>query len=325
MLGELVPLGRGASGGNGRVEGFALQRSPAVRLARRQRLEGCELLREPVAKRAGGLSSELEALAPTLQAVEGSDGGLATARSVRELVLRARAVGEEPFESRLGTAPGERCSITPNLDLAAPVTRIGDVELGNPSAQGSDLAGELLRALGSSGLQRERPQSLPYLLLDVSRALDLHRDARKLQLGAMPSTLELSEPGGLFDERPPVLRLRGEHLLDLALADNRVHRRSEPDVGEELDEVRAAHGRLVDEVLPLAAPNEPAGDRDLAEVELRPVSVLVVEHELDLAVLGGLAIAGAGEEDVVRLLGAELGRGQRACRPYDRVGNVRLP
>ena len=83
-------------------------------------------------------------------------------------------------------------------------------------------------------------------------------------------------------------------------------------------------GALVDEVLPLAAPDEPPGDRDLAEVELRPVAVLVVEHELDLAVLGRLAVAAAGEEDVVGLLGAQLGRGQRARRPDDRVGDVRL-
>ena len=130
----------------------------------------------------------------------------------------------------------------------------------------------------------------------------------------MTPALELPEPGGLLDERAPILRLRREHLLDLALADDRVHRRAEPDVREDLDEVGAPHGRAVDEVLALGAAHEPARDRDLGEVEVRPGAVLVVEDELDLAVLGRLPVAAAGEEDVVGLLGAKLGR-RRASPP----------
>ena len=84
----------------------------------------------------------------------------------------------------------------------------------------------------------------------------------------MLAALELAEPGRLLDEVAPVLRLRGEHGVDLPLRDDRVHRAAEPHVGEQLDEVGAAHGRLVDEVLALAAADEPAGDRDLAEVDL---------------------------------------------------------
>jgi hypothetical protein len=89
-----------------------------------------------------------------------------------------------------------------------------------------------------------------------------------------------------------------------------VHRRAETDVREELDEVGPADGRLVDEVLALATAHEPARDRDLGEVELGPGAVLVVEDQLDLAVIGRAAIASAREEDVVGLLGAELGGGQ---------------
>ena len=69
-----------------------------------------------------------------------------------------------------------------------------------------DLDAELLGALRRRGLERERPQALAHLLLDVASALDLHGDARELQLGAMPAPLELPEAGGLLDERAPVLR-----------------------------------------------------------------------------------------------------------------------
>ena len=140
----------------------------------------------------------------------------------------------------------------------------------------------------------------------------------------MSAPLELPEAGCLLHERAPILGLRRQHLLDLALADDRVHRRAEPDVREDLHEIGPAHRGAVDEVLPLGSADEPAGDRDLRELEIRPGAVLVVEHELDLAVLAGPAIATSREQDVVRLLGAKLRGRQRACSPDDRVGDVRL-
>ena len=54
------------------------------------------------------------------------------------------------------------------------------------------------------------------------------------------------------------------------------------------------------------------------------VAVLVVEDELDLAVLRRLTLAATREEDVVGLLGAQLGGRQRSRCPDDRVGDVRL-
>ena len=193
-------------------------------------------------------------------------------------------------------------------------------------ARGRRSPGELLRPLRSGRLQRKRPQALAHLVLDVARALDLGRDPRELQLGAVASPLELPEARRLLDEGAPILGLRGEHGVDLPLRDDRVHRAAEPDVGEQLDEIGAPHGRAVDEVLALAAADEPAQDRDLAEVELlAEAAVLVVEDELDLAVIGGRRDRHSREQDVVGLLGAQLRRRQRPRRPDDRVGDVRLP
>ena len=104
-----------------------------------------------------------------------------------------------------------------------------------------------------------------------------------------------------------------------------MHRAAESDVRQELDQIGAPHGRPVDEVLALAAADEPARDRDLREVELAAeATVGVVEDELDLAVVGRRVVAAAGEQDVVGLLGAERRRRQRARGPDDRVGDVRL-
>ncbi len=141
----------------------------------------------------------------------------------------------------------------------------------------------------------------------------------------MLALLELAETGRLLDERPPILRLRCEDGVDLALRDDRVHRAAEPDVGQELHQVGAAHGSPVDEVLALAAADEPARDRDLREVELAAeATVGVVEEELHLAMVGRRVVAATGEQHVVGLLRAERRRRQRARGPDDRVGDVRL-
>ena len=185
-------------------------------------------------------------------------------------------------------------------------------------------ARELLGALGRGRLQRERTQALAHLVLEVAGPVDLNGDARELQLGAMLAALEAPEAGRLLDQLAPLGRLRVEHGLDAPLRDDRAQTAAEADVGEQLDQVEAAHGRAVDEVLALAAAVQAPRDRDLAVGQVGPRAVGVVEQQLDLGVVGRLPVDGTGEEDVVGLLGAQLARAHRARRPEDRVGDVRL-
>ncbi len=148
-----------------------------------------------------------------------------------------------------------------------------------------ELVPELLGALRGGRLEREGAQSFPHLVLEISSALRLDLDAGELQLRPVAAPLELAEARCLLDERAPLRRLRGEDLLDAALPDDGVHLPAEPDVGEHLDDVGAAHVRAVDEVLALAAAVKPACDRELRELQ-RPVAVLVVEEELHLGERG---------------------------------------
>src|SRR5205823_6295469 len=90
-------------------------------------------------------------------------------------------------------------------------------------------------------------------------------------------------------------------------------------VGEQLDEIDAAHGRAVQQVLPLAAAVKPAGEGKLG-VRQGPLAVRVVEEELDLAEILGRTAAAPAEEDVVGLLRPKL---RRRHRP-DQVGVVGL-
>ena len=140
----------------------------------------------------------------------------------------------------------------------------------------------------------------------------------------MLAPLEPAEACSLLDEIPPLLRPRGEDLLDTPLADDRMHRSAEPEIGEQLDEIDPPHRGAVDEVLPLPAAMQAPCDRQLGVVDW-PLPRGVVEQELDLAEVHRPAPAGAGIEDVVRLLGPQLARRKRPGSPHDPVGDVRLP
>ncbi|MBM2822856.1 MAG: hypothetical protein HW413_1602 [Thermoleophilia bacterium] len=297
----------------GRIVGFFR----AVRLRR-------NLAPEALEQRSRRLAAKPEPLDAALQSIERSDRGLTAAGGVGKLVLGTGSVGQQTFESGLCPAPRERSSIPSPLRVGAPRVGVGEVELRDSGAQRVDLERKLLCAFGRGRLESQRAEALPYLILDIVRPFDLQRDASELQLRSVTTPFELPETCCLFDEGTPVLGLGGKYLLDLALPDDRVHRSPEADVGEQLYEICTAYGRPIHEVLPLRSAHKSAGDRYLAEVEVGPRVVLIVEDELDLAVIGCSPVASACEEDVVGLLGAKLGRGQRAGSPHDRVGDVRL-
>src|SRR5205823_9357460 len=101
---------------------------------------------------------------------------------------------------------GERFR-TPVLGAGAAVGERGEIERGDRGLQALHLFAELLRALGGRGLERERPQPLAHLGLEVARALDLRRDAGELELGAVAAELEASEAGGFLDECAALGRL----------------------------------------------------------------------------------------------------------------------
>src|SRR5207244_4008976 len=102
-----------------------------------------------------------------------------------------------------------------------------------------DLARELLGALRRARLERERAQAFAHFVLEVARALDLRRDASKLQLGSVAAQLEAAETRGGLDEFAPLGRLRAEHRLDASLRDHGPETAAEAHVGDQLDEVES--------------------------------------------------------------------------------------
>ncbi len=273
--------------------------------------------------RLGRLAAEHEPLAGAAQAVERLQRLLARACGVGELLLGGGTLGENLGEPCLDALLRSARGRAARVDVVEANVERGEIELGDARVEAGDLAAELLGALGRGRLQRERPEPLAHLGFDVASALDLDRDTRELQLGAMSPRLEAPEPRGFLDERAALGGTRRKDRLDFPLADDRVHPLPEPEVGEQLDEIEPPHGRLVDEVLALAAAVETARDRQLRKLHGQR-AVGVVEEQLHFTEIATTTARTAGEEDVVGLLGAQLARAQRAGGPADRVGDVRL-
>ncbi len=247
------------------------------------RAYGLELGPERRCERGGRLVTEDDALTAAPQPVQRCRRLLARTCGVGQLFFGALALRDQGADllvkdtallGRLGSA----C-----VGLGAAFGERGQVERCDRGLQPDDLEPELLRALGRGRLQRQRAKTFLDLVLEVTSALDLHGDACKLQLCPVAAALEASEPGGLLDQLAPFVRLRVEHRLDATLGDDRPQAPTETDVGQQLDEVDAAYRRLVDEVLPLPASLELAGDRNLGVGKIRPGAVGIVEQQLDFA------------------------------------------
>ena len=112
--------------------------------------------------------------------------------------------------------------------------------------------------LGGVRLCAQRAQPRARLALDVEGAIEVLPGSLQLQLGAAPALAVLAEARRLLDQQAPLARL-GEHdLLDLALADHRVHLAAERRVGERLADVGEPAAGAVEPVAAVPGAVEPA-------------------------------------------------------------------
>ena len=144
--------------------------------------------------------------------------------------------------SRLA-ARGRLALAAPRLAAARRSAEARELERRDRGVDPGELLAELRGPLGRRRLERQRPQPLLHLGLEVARALDLRRDAGELELGAMAAKLEAAEARRLLDELAPLGRLGAEHRLDAALRDDGAQPAAEADVGEQLDQVDAGERR----------------------------------------------------------------------------------
>jgi len=201
----------------------------------------------------GPFASELDPLDGTAEAIERGRRLLVTGRRLAELFLRAVALLEHPSKALVARPSLMRGLGLSFLHLGEKPLEPLELPSAEPDPKSLDLVRELLRPRRGGRLKREGPDPLSHLVLEVSGAVDLVRDANELELGAVALPLEAPKAGCLLDKRPAIGRLRGKDLLDAPLPDHRVHLTAEPDVGEKLDQISSSNGCAVHEVLTLAA------------------------------------------------------------------------
>ena len=299
-----------------------MQRLPlGVRARARQQRLGAQ----PVAELARGVAPQLEPLGGAAQPVERRGRPVAAPGRGRELLLDAVALGEQRLEPLAGALALEARPprAAPRPPPAARRSRPGRARRRAPA--GAAISPRSFSARSAAVACRASGRSRAFTSASRSRARSTWiRTRASFSSARWRRRLNLPSPAASSISARRSSGFEREDLLDLALADHRAVAAAEADVGEQLDEVGAPHRRAVDQVLALAAAVQPPRDRDLAEVELRQRAVLVVEQQLDLAEVGRRMAGRAREEDVVRLLRAQLVRAQRAGGPEQRVGHVRL-
>ena len=176
---------------------------------------------------------------------------------------------------------------------------------------------------GGVGLALQRSQLAADLAQEILHAQQAGLGGIEAALGLLLAAAVLQHAGGLFDDRPAVLRTSIEHGVDLALRHDDVLLAADTGVAQQLLHVEQAAVDAVDRVLALAGAEQRAADRDLVELDRQQLG-RVVECEHDLGAAERRALRGTGEDDVVHLLRTDGAGCLRAEDPRDRVHHVRF-
>ena len=186
-----------------------------------------------------------------------------------------------------------------------------------------ELGGELLVGAGAPGLARERPQLALHLGGDVLHAREMLVHALELARAFRLALLVLEHARRLLDERAAVLGLGLQDGIQVALADDGMRILAQARIVQDVEDVHAAGGGAVDQVLALARAVHAARDGDLGVVDGQR-AVGVVEHEVDLGEPDAFARRRSGEDDVLHRLAAQVLGVALAEHPQNGVGDVRF-
>ena len=216
------------------------------------------------------------------------------------------------------------CEIATGLHpLPLAPAELFDLATGEVETDRVDLGDETVVAAGGVGLAFERPQLAPDLAQEIGEAQEVALGRLEPAFGLLLALAELQDPGGFFDDRPPVLGPRVQHRVELALPDDHVLLAADAGVGEEVLDIEQPARNAVDEVLRLTGAEEHPRDRHLGELD-RQQPRGVVDRERDLGPAERRPIGGSGEDDVVHLGAAQRPGALGAEHPRDRIHDVRL-
>ena len=213
-------------------------------------------------------------------------------------------------------------SVEPADRRGASARRLVPTSVGGDDEGGSELVagrrpGDLLLGLGGepAGLR-------PELGEDVVDAGQVELGLGELLLGLPSPALVAAHAGDLLEQRPALLGSERERLVDHPLADEQEGVVGEVGRVEQVDEVAQADPLLVQQVVVLARPVQPATQLEDAVLD-RQQPVAVVQDEGDVGHPDRGAPVGPGEDDVLALAAAQR-PALLAEGPAERVGEVAL-
>ncbi len=192
--------------------------------------------------------------------------------------------------------------------------------------QHADLGGQALVLLRRPRLAPQPPERALQLPRHVVQPHEVGLGGAQAQLGLVAAGVQARDPGRLFQDHAPVLRLGGDQLGDLPLAHQGRGIGACRGVGEQQLHVARAHLAAVDAVGRAVALVDAARDlQHRVVVELgRRGAVGIVDGERHLGVVARGSRAGAGEDHVLHPAGAHGLGGIGAHHPAQRFQQVRL-
>ena len=189
--------------------------------------------------------------------------------------------------------------------------------------QRGELVDQVTVATSRVGLSLQGSDLSAHLAQEVRQPVQVDLGGPQAPLGLLLAAPVLQDSGGVLDDHSPFLGAGVQDGVDLALGDDDVLLATNTDVGEHLLDVQQPTGCAVHRVLAVPAPKQRASDGHLAELD-RQQSRRVVDGQGDLRPTQGGPRGGAGEDDVVHLLGPHGARSLGAEHPRDGIDDVGL-
>ena len=128
---------------------------------------------------------------------------------------------------------------------------------------------------------------------------------------------------GFFKNDTPILTPLAEDFVDTALTDDGIAFLANARIPEQLNDVLQAAGRAIHLVFAVAAAVHPAGDADFL-IFHRQLVIAVIKNQRHLAVVHGLALLGAVEDNILHAVATQGFGTLLAQHPAYRVADVAL-
>ncbi len=192
-----------------------------------------------------------------------------------------------------------------------------------PEPQGPNLVADRLVTFGGIGLALQRSEAAAVLIEEVAESGDVDLGLCQPSQRPVAPAAMFGDPCRLLDDRPVILGAGPEDLTDLSLVDQDVLLAPYAAVRQQIVEVEEPARGAVEFVFGSAVAIQPAGHRDLVEVE-REEPVGVVEGHGDLGPSQGGAGGGAGKDHVLHAVAAEVPRRLGPHHPGERIEQVGL-